>query len=164
MRSSPVSRWNARAFILLTAVLALSGLAQMPIFKRYYVADLPGLGWLADFWFTHKLHYVAAIGLLFFLGWALVRWLGRWRLDTRLSALGLVRLAFLAVIVVTGAMRMIKNQPGMSFSPELTMVVDWTHLGFVILLGLAALAGVITGHSAYLVRTARPGAKNVERE
>ena len=153
MRTSPVSRWYARVFILLVAVLTVSGLAQMPIFKRYYVADLPGLGWLADYWFTHKLHYVAAAGLLAFLGYAWVRWLGRWRLGLRLTVLARVRLVLLALIVGTGVLRMIKNQPGMSFSPDLTMVVDWTHLGFVLLLGLTALGAVLTGRSAYLVRS-----------
>ncbi len=165
MRSSPVSRWNARIFILLVAVLAVSGLAQMPIFKRYYVADLPGLAWLADYWFTHAMHYVAAALLLAFLGWIWVRWLGRWRPSMRLTATAWVRLPLVLLIVGTGVMRMIKNQPGMSFSPGLTMVVDWAHLGFVLLLGLTALGAVVTGHSAYLVRrrTGGPGATDEER-
>lgn len=157
MRNSPVPRRHARVFILLVLVLAVSGLAQMPIFKRYYVADLPGLGWLADYWFTHKMHYVAAAGLLLFLGYAWVQWLGRWRLSLRLTVLARVRLVLLALVVGTGAVRMIKNQPGVSFSPELTMVVDWAHLGFAMLLGLAALGAVIAGHSAYLVPARRAG-------
>jgi len=34
-------------FYLITVIfLVLSGFGQMPIFKRYYIADIPGLGWL----------------------------------------------------------------------------------------------------------------------
>ena len=40
--------------------LTLSGFAQMPIFKRYYLADLPGLGWLDQFYVTHFIHYLFA--------------------------------------------------------------------------------------------------------
>lgn len=49
--------------------ITLSGFAQMPIFKRYYIADIPGLGWLAQFYITHLIHYICAtilIGLIFY--------------------------------------------------------------------------------------------------
>ncbi|MGE4553012.1 MAG: hypothetical protein AB7D57_07860 [Desulfovibrionaceae bacterium] len=149
------SRLWSRTFILLAAVLAVSGLAQMPIFKRYYVADLPGLGWLADFWLTHKLHYVAAALLLAWLGAALTRWFGVWRGRFRVTALGWARVALVFGIVATGAVRMFKNQPGVAFDPFTTMLVDWAHLGLVVLLGLVALAAAISGRSAYLRRSGR---------
>ena len=44
--------------------LVLTGFGQMPVFKRYYIADIPGLGWLAQFFVTHYMHYLFAI--LFF--------------------------------------------------------------------------------------------------
>ncbi len=46
------SPWIRRAFTLTLFFSALTGFAQMPIFKRYYVADLPGLGWLAEYYVT----------------------------------------------------------------------------------------------------------------
>ena len=33
-------------YLISVFFLALSGFGQMPIFKRYYIADIPGLGWL----------------------------------------------------------------------------------------------------------------------
>ena len=37
-----------RYFYLMTVFfLTLTGFGNMPIFKRYYIADIPGLGWLA---------------------------------------------------------------------------------------------------------------------
>lgn len=149
MDSTPVRRACRRVFYVLVTVLAVSGLAQMPIFKRYYVADLPGLGWLAEFYFTHKMHYVAAALLLALMGWVVTSWLLRgWRVR-RMTTGGWLRAGLLAAIVLTGAVRMYKNQPGVSFSPELTMVVDWAHLGLAMLLGLVALAVRILGRRAW---------------
>lgn len=148
---TPVSAWFTRVFVVCASLLAVSGLAQMPIFKRYYVADIPGLGWLADFYFTHKMHYVLAALLLALLAQVLVLWFTRWRHVLRMTPGGVVRAGLLAGIVLTGIMRMVKNQPGMSFSPELTMVVDWTHLGLVLLLGMVSLALALLRRRAYAV-------------
>lgn len=154
-RGSHPSRLWSRIFVLLVTVLTVSGLAQMPIFKRYYVADLPGLGWLAEFWVTHQLHYMAAAGLLVWLGAVLIRWFGVWRGRFQVTALGWVRIVLLAGIVGSGVLRIYKNQPGVAYSPDCTLAVDWMHLGLAALLGATALAAVLTRHSAYL----RPGAK-----
>jgi hypothetical protein len=66
---------NNRALTLVfrAVVIALlfTGFAQMPIFARYYLADVPGFAWTADYYLNHVLHYVLAIVLLVFLGWRL---------------------------------------------------------------------------------------------
>ena len=51
-------RW---AYILTLFVMVLTGFGQMPIFKRYYISDIPGMGWLAKFYVTHYIHYLGAI-------------------------------------------------------------------------------------------------------
>lgn len=45
---------------LSTLALIFSGFGQMPMYKRYRIADLPGLGWSADYSVTLVIHYVAA--------------------------------------------------------------------------------------------------------
>ena len=40
--------WLRAGFTTALFFSALSGFAQMHIFKRYYIADLPGFGWLAE--------------------------------------------------------------------------------------------------------------------
>lgn len=151
MRNTPLARIYARLFNLLVAMLTLTGLAQMPIFKRYYIADLPGLGWLADFYLTHKLHYGAAALLLGLLAYLAARWLREWAQTLRPTLTGSIRIVLVLGIVLTGIMRMYKNQPGVSFDPLTTMIVDWTHLGLVLLLGVAALAARMMGKRAYAV-------------
>lgn len=135
-RPSCPSRAERRVFGLAVAVLAVSGLAQMPIFKRYGVSDLPGLAWTADFYLTHLLHYAAAVAALFLLSRAaLLRMAAR----RRLSAGRWLTAALWAGIVITGLARVVKNLPDWSLGPFLTMVTDFAHLGLVMLLGLTAL-------------------------
>lgn len=121
--------------------LALTGAAQMPIFKRYYVADVPGLGWLDDFHLTHVLHYALAAVLLFWLAGRAGRALAGGRPAAGLTWGGVVRLVLWALVIATGYARMAKNMPGLSLGPVLVQAVDLAHLGAAVLLGLAALAG-----------------------
>lgn len=124
MSSLTLYRWTV-------AALAISGVAQMPIFKRYYIADIPGLGWTADYFFTHQMHTVAAAVLLF--------WLARRLLSEGVSSIGTGRLALLAALVATGIPRVLKNLPDVSFSPTATMLIDWSHLAAAMALGITAL-------------------------
>ncbi|MEA2102446.1 MAG: cytochrome b/b6 domain-containing protein [Thermodesulfobacteriota bacterium] len=41
-------------------VLILTGLFELPIAKRYYITEIPGLGWSGDFFLSLELHYIAA--------------------------------------------------------------------------------------------------------
>jgi hypothetical protein len=130
---------NNRALTLVfrAVVIALlfTGFAQMPIFARYYLADVPGFAWTADYYLNHVLHYSLAIVLLVFLGWRLPLVLrGPW------AASGIVLGLCWAGVVLTGLIRVMKNQPDAYFSPNLVMWVDWAHLGLVILLGVVSLA------------------------
>lgn len=143
--SAPVSRRVALAYVFFVALLALTGTMQMPIASRYRIVAVPGLGWLGDFWLTHKLHYVGAVGLLTLVGYLATRWLLEWRREYALSPLGWARVGIVALLVLTGAVRVLKNLPSVSFSPTPTMLVDWLHLGLAFLLGLVALARRMLG-------------------
>ncbi|MEW6425246.1 MAG: cytochrome b/b6 domain-containing protein [Bacillota bacterium] len=50
---------------LSTIVLIFSGFGQMPIYRRYMVDKIPGLGWSGDFSITLVVHYAAAAVLMF---------------------------------------------------------------------------------------------------
>lgn len=47
-----------------TFLLIFSGMGQMPIYKRYMVDQLPGLGWTSDYSITLAIHYWAAAALI----------------------------------------------------------------------------------------------------
>lgn len=127
-------------FRLTVFALAFTGFAQMPIFARYYLADVPGFAWTADYYFNHVAHYILAIVLLAILGWRLPRVLRRPSWSAMDVAVGLCWVG----IVLTGLVRVMKNQPDAYFSPTLVMWVDWAHLAFVIVLAPLALAHSMT--------------------
>jgi len=121
-------------YLFLLFAMGLTGFAQMPIFKRYYIADIPGLGWLADFYATHYLHYIGAIILFGFFVYAAVIYLGLMRRQYELTGPAYIRIAILALIAITGIFRVLKNLPNVVFSPLFTMVIDISHLAFMMFL------------------------------
>jgi hypothetical protein len=121
-------------YIILLFVMGLTGFGQMPIFKRYYIADIPGLGWLADFYATHYIHYIGAVVLFGFFVYAAVVYCGLMRKEFQLTGAAYVRIAILALIAVTGIFRVLKNLPDVVFSPLFTMVIDISHLAFMMFL------------------------------
>ncbi|MCX7817399.1 MAG: cytochrome b/b6 domain-containing protein [Syntrophales bacterium] len=42
-------------------VLLFTGLGCLPLYKRYFISEIPGLGWTADFNNVTMVHYVASI-------------------------------------------------------------------------------------------------------
>ena len=132
-----------RFYVFVLLVMAFTGFGQMPIFKRYYVSEIPGMGWAADFYLTHTLHYLGAIVLFALFAYVITDFLLKGKNHARLTASAYVRLALLGGLVVTGIFRVFKNLPDVSFSPGFTLFIDLAHLGFVMLLGIAALLFMI---------------------
>ena len=130
-------------YLILLFVMGLTGFGQMPIFKRYYIADIPGLGWLANFYATHYIHYIGAIGLFALFVYAAVVYWGLMRQWFQLTLAAYTRIALLALITITGIFRVLKNLPDIVFSPLFTMVIDISHLVFMMLLLLSGIIFII---------------------
>ncbi len=126
----------------LLLLMGLSGFGQMPIFKRYYVADLPGLGWLAQFYATHYIHYVGAILLLAIAAYYTVLYLGDRRRDLKISFYGWLQGSLMAGIIVTGGLRVVKNYAGVTMSSGLIVFLDILHLALVMAMMAIGLAGL----------------------
>jgi hypothetical protein len=133
----------AATYRILLFALVLTGMAQMPIFKRYYIADIPGLGWLAEYYLTHTLHYLGASLLVALLIYCAVVYVGSLRKRYAPTGAAIARIAILAAIVVTGGFRVLKNLPDIAFSPAFTLFVDIAHLGFMMALLLLGAAAVV---------------------
>ncbi len=122
-----------RWYYLITIIfLLLSGFGQMPIFKRYYIADIPGLGWLAEFFITHYIHYLAAILFLAFIAFLFMDYLLSRRKSRQMTASGYVRGGMLAGILISGIFLVIRNLAGTNFSSEFIIFLDLCHLGLAI--------------------------------
>ena len=118
-------------FLFSIFVMALTGFGQMPIYKRYYMSDIPGLGWLADFYITRNVHYFGAAVLLALLSYFLFDYFFLQRRRLKISPTGRLRIALLAGIVITGILFVVKNFPVHYFSHEMIIVLNLCHLGFV---------------------------------
>ena len=123
-----VVRWT---YLLAVFFLTLTGFGQMPIFKRYYIADLPGLGWLAQFYITHFIHYLAAILLFALVAYVLFDFLVLRRRSIKVTPSGYVRGIILAGLIITGIFLVIRNLTGTQFSSEFIIFLDLSHLGLV---------------------------------
>lgn len=145
MMKEPPSPWLQISFAIALFFSALTGFAQMPIFKRYYIADLPGLGWLAQFYVTYLLHYVSAIILMAIIAYALTDYLLRHGTSISITAFGYLRGAILAVILATGVLLVFRNLPGHRFSPEFVVVLDFSHLGLVMLFIITTVVAKVFG-------------------
>ena len=111
--------------------LLLTGFGQMPIFKRYYIADIPGFGWLGQFYVTHYIHYLAAVLILALVSYMIIDYLVLQKKSTRLTASGFVRGIILMGILVSGIFLVLRNLAGSRFAPEFIIFLDLAHLGLV---------------------------------
>ena len=136
--------WIKPVYILIFLLMGLTGFGQMPIFKRYYIADIPGLAWLDQYYVTHTIHYLGAIALLALMAYGLVIYGAMLRKQYRLTVLAWIRVVLLAGIVGTGIFRVLKNLPDVVFSPGFTMFIDIAHLGFMMFYLVMALVSIIT--------------------
>ena len=112
--------------------LAVTGFGQMPIFKRYYIADIPGLEWLAQFYVTHVLHYLSAmvlIGLTFYIIFDNVFNKNK---TLEITPSVYAKIAMILVLMTTGMLMMVKNFTGTPFSPNFIIFLDLTHITFCV--------------------------------
>ncbi len=123
--------------------LALSGFGQMPIFKRYYIADIPGFGWLAQFFVTHYIHYIGAAIILGLFAYAAVEYILLKPGRMRITVSGHVRVLLLAATAATGIFMVIRNFPGYRFSPGFIIFLDFAHLGMAVVFLMVALFCVL---------------------
>ena len=132
-------------YLITLFVITLTGFAQMPIFKRYYIADIPGLGWLDEFYITHYLHYLAAAALLALVFEGAAGYLLMFRKHYRITVSGGIRGALLSGLILTGALMVVKNFSGYWFSQQAIITLDILHIALTVFYLSVALWALFTG-------------------
>lgn len=107
--------------------ITLSGFAQMPIFERYHISNIPGFGWLADFYVTHLVHYAFASVLI---AWGGYRMMTGLILKTKMDQKSFVTAFLLGGLMITGVLMVIKNFSGAPFQFGMIIALDLLHLMF----------------------------------
>src|SRR4030043_1765885 len=64
LRHSPIELIEHWVLALSGLLLIFSGFGELPMYKRYMVTQIPGLGWAGDFFINLKIHYLAGIVFL----------------------------------------------------------------------------------------------------
>ena len=126
-------------YVLTVFFMALTGFGQLPIYKRYYLSDIPGFGWLANFWTTRYVHYAGAALLLAIFAYMLVEHVILTRAQRKITPSGYLRGILLVGIVLTGVLFVIKNFAVFVFSPEFIIALNLSHLGLVMIFLLVNL-------------------------
>ena len=130
-------------YLITIFFLVLTGFGQMPVFKRYYIADIPGLGWLGQFFVTHYMHYLFAILLLGITAFIITGYFLTNRKKIKITPSGYIRGAVLFGLVITGGLLVIRNLAGSNFPPGLIIFLDLSHLTLVMVLLMAGLYCII---------------------
>ena len=130
----PFSKTRKYIYFITLFFITLTGFGQMPIFKRYYIADIPGLGWLAQFYVTNRIHYIFAIVLIALAVYVVVDYLlsGERRYGITLS--GYLKIFSIAGLMASGAFMVVKNLPDIHFSHVFIIAIDLTHIVFCMML------------------------------
>jgi hypothetical protein len=137
------SRTTRIIYGLLLFFITLTGFAQMPIFKRYYIADIPGLGWLAQFYLTHSLHYILASCLITLAAFWVVDALLNRKTGGGFSRLGLIKAGCITGLILTGGFMVVRNLPGIYFSHISIHIMNLAHLGFCMVLLAVSVLGLV---------------------
>lgn len=124
-------------------VITLSGFAQMPIFKRYYIADIPGLGWLAEFYVTHIIHYTAATVLIALASYIVFDFIFKGAAFNKITGAGYFKLLVLIGLIISGTLMVIKNLPDVYLGHTTVIFLDLAHLSLCMMLLFASLYAVI---------------------
>ncbi len=129
-------------YALAVAAASFSGVGQLPILKRYYITDLPLMGWAANFVTLSTVHYVSVAVLIGLIMWRLAS-----RAKVRWGPLTWWGWGLLGLLAVTGAVKMLRNV-GVYFPPPLIVTVNLTHM-------FSGMAFMFTAIAAGLARVGK---------
>ncbi len=143
---NPIERAWLKWLYGLAAIAAIfTGFGNMPLYGRYYVADVPFLAWSGDFITNVKVHIVAGALLLTLAIYFLIVYLLMRSRGVQLTKTGFVQLLVLWLVLLSGVAMAIKNLPGVVFDLPVLMTMNFLHMGSAMLFVLVSLAGLVFG-------------------
>lgn len=125
---SPGGRVAPWLYGIAIGLALFSGFGQMPLYNRYYLTSVPGLGWSGNFIALSELHYFAAALMLGLLAWRLALDLRESNAAWSWGPRSWWGWSLLALIALTGAAKALRNA-GIFLPPFWLMILDFAHLG-----------------------------------
>jgi membrane-associated PAP2 superfamily phosphatase len=133
-------RW---VFGIVFILAAFTGFGNLPIYRRYYISDIPGFAWAGDFFANLYVHYTAgallvALSVYVCLGFWMLR-----RRQARLTRSGWARAVALGLVFATGVIMLIKNLPGAMIPFPWVAVLTVGHMALsLVAVAVVALSAV----------------------
>ena len=130
-------RWFFAAAVCLSL---FTGFGNMPLYGRYYIADIPGFHWSGNFMVNLKIHLVAGAIVL---ALAVYRFTGIFMLGQKLAAYTVLEKLTgfaLALAVLSGLMAGLKNFAFFTPALAVNMTLTFFPLGSAVLLAIVGLA------------------------
>jgi hypothetical protein len=118
-----------RTYLAAILLTIFSGFGNMPMYGRYYVSDIPGLGWSGNFFYTLYLHYLSGAVILAVSTIFTIRYLKHRSRGVRLTATGVIRVSVLGLVLASGLLAAIKNFPLVNLPMGGLMLLSFVHLG-----------------------------------
>lgn len=134
-----------RLYMAALVVSIFTGVGNMPMYGRYFVADIPGFGWADDFFILLYVHYLSGAVLLMVSTYFLIIYSRRIGRVARLSSAGTARAALLGLVLISGLLAAVKNLPSVNLSMIGLMAIVFTHLG-------AAMAFILVSISLRILK------------
>ncbi|MCK5313087.1 MAG: hypothetical protein KAJ62_13305 [Desulfobacteraceae bacterium] len=114
--------------------ITVSGFAQMPIFKRYYIADIPGFGWLAQYYVTHVMHYIAAGVIIALAVYIVLDFIFNSANYNKLIFTDYFKIFIIAGLIISGSLMVYKNLSDIYFNHNLIIALDILHISLCMML------------------------------
>ena len=128
-----------RLYIAAFVIAVFTGFGNMPIYGRFFIADIPGFGWADDFFLNLHIHYLSGAVLLMIATFFAIIYSRRIAGTARLSTVGSILSILLGLTLSSGVLSAVKNLPVVNLSMVSLMVIVFTHLGAAMALILVSV-------------------------
>ena len=132
-------RWLPWLHTIALIIALFTGFGNMPLWGRYYIADIPGLKWSGEFFVNLQIHLF--VGALMF-GLAVYVLVYHTTLRTggvRITTSGTIRAVLLALTLLSGIVLAVRNLPGILLPFELQVGLVFSHMGAAVAFTVASI-------------------------
>jgi hypothetical protein len=135
MTASLKANWFRWFYAAALVLVLFTGFGNMPLYRRYYIADIPGLAWSGNFYANLYVHYMAGAVLLALSVYLCIVFWKQKRHNCSLTGSGLARVVALCLALVSGVIMAVKNLPGVVIPFPLVAVLNLGHMGLAMVAG-----------------------------
>ncbi|MCP4687713.1 MAG: hypothetical protein GY859_06665 [Desulfobacterales bacterium] len=134
MEKNKAGSFLKRIYAVLLVIALFTGFGNMPIYKRYYISSIPGLGWAENFYINLQVHYIAGALLLGLAVYFTLMHLKSPEGKRRLTKTGATRAVIFGIALLSGILLAVRNLGGINFPFGPQMAATFIHMGMAILL------------------------------